>query len=154
MGFVTQGYYTYSTPHGPVTLRASKRGIVEVEFSAGDANEPRHATAITNQAANELQEYLAGKRRRFDVPLDPQGSAFQKDVWTCACEIPYGETRKPADIAEAMGKPGSHRSVGTALKLNRLAPFIPTHRIIVPNATGAQGKLFRALQALERKALS
>ena len=57
----------------------------------------------------------------------------------------------PSDIAVALGKPGAHRSVGTALKPNRLAPFVPTHRILAPNATGQQAKVFRALVALEKR---
>ena len=148
-----QGYsfFTYATPHGPVTLRATQRGLVEVVFGKAELEGRLAATAITNQAANELQEYLAGKRRSFDVRIDPQGSAFQKAVWECACEIPYGETRTPSQIAVELGKPGSHRSVGTALKQNRLAPFIPTHRIEAPNATGQQAKVFRALIALEKR---
>ena len=141
--------FTYATPHGPVTLRASRRGLVEASFSAAPRDAQLRASAITNQAANELQEYLAGKRTSFDVQLDPQGSAFQRMVWECVCEIPYGETRTAADIAAAIGKPGSHRSVGTAIKLCRLAPFIPIHRITVANATGQQAKIFRAFVALE-----
>ena len=146
--------FTYSTPHGPITLRATKRGLTEIAFEpAGDA-EALSASAITNQAANELQEYLAGKRVRFDVRTDPQGSAFQRAVWECVSEIPYGQTRTASDIAHALGKPGSHRSVGTAIRLCRLAPIIPTHRIAITNATGRQAKIFRALMALEQKVLS
>ena len=146
-------FYTYASPHGPITLRASSRGLVEVVFAKAQLEGAMAASAITNQAATELQEYLAGKRRTFSVRLDPQGSSFQKAVWECACEIPYGETRTPSDIAAAIGKPGSHRSVGTALKQNRLAPFVPTHRLVLPSATGKQANLFRALCALEQRAL-
>ncbi|MBQ9000972.1 MAG: methylated-DNA--[Eggerthellaceae bacterium] len=144
--------FTYATPHGPVTLRATRRGLVEVAFSAAPRDAQLSANATTNQAANELQEYLAGKRTSFDVPLDPQGSAFQHTVWECVCEIPYGETRTAADVAAAIGKPGSHRSVGTAIKLCRLAPFIPAHRVMAANATGQQAKIFRAFVALEGRA--
>lgn len=144
-------YFTYATPHGPVTLRATGRGIAEVAF--GQVNMPvrKAATTMTNQAANELQEYLAGKRRVFDVPLDSHGSAFQKAVWTEVANIPYGETSTAAEIASAMGKPGAHRSVGTAIRACRLAPFIPAHRIVVANATGKTAKIFRALVALEQR---
>ena len=143
--------FTYATPHGPLTLRASARGLTEVVFGPAPRDARLAASAITNQAANEVQEYLAGKRRVFETRLDPQGSAFQRAVWECVCEIPYGQTRSAADIAAALGKPGSHRSVGTAIKLCRLAPFIPTHRIAVANATGQQARIFRAFAALEAR---
>lgn len=144
-------YFTYSTPHGPITLCATSRGICEVAFDAEDKDGQRKATKLTNQAANELHEYLAGKREHFGVALDPQGSAFQKSVWTEVGNIPYGETRTAADIAQAIGKPGSHRAVGTAIRANRLAPFIPTHRIVAANASGKQAKILRALAAMEQR---
>lgn len=147
-------YFTYPTPHGPVTILASKRGICEIAFDKVDFDGRNAASAIANLAANELQEYLAGKRKRFDVPLDLRGSAFQKAVWTEVAAIGYGETRTAADVAEAIGKPGAHRSVGTAARANKLAPFIPTHRIVAAGATGKQARIFRAFVALEKHALS
>lgn len=144
-------YFTYPTPHGPVTLRATARGIAEIAFDQVDFPGMRQASALTNQAATELQEYLAGKRRAFDVPLDPQGSAFQKAVWTEVGAIDYGKTRTAAEVAESLGKPGSHRSVGTAIRACRLVPFIPAHRVPQANATGKQAKIFRAFVALERR---
>ena len=144
-------YFTYTMPHGPVTICATTRGICEVAFNAEDMQGKRAASSITNQAANELHEYLAGKRKYFSVALDPQGSAFQKSVWTEVANIGYGESRTAAEIAQALGKPGSHRAVGTAIRANRLAPFIPTHRIATANATGKQAKIFRALLAMEQR---
>lgn len=144
-------YFTYATAHGPITIRATKRGVAEIAFEQAKLEGACIASETTNAAATQIQEYLAGKRRTFDVPVDMQGSAFQKAVWTEACLVPYGETRSAADIAKAMGKPGSHRSVGTALNQNKLAPVIPTHRILAASATGKQARLFRAFQALEQR---
>lgn len=144
-------HFTYQTPHGPATFSATDKGICHVEFASASLDGAKRATELTNKAATQLQEYLAGKRRVFDVPLDMQGSAFQKMVWTEVCAIPYGETRTAADIAEALGKPGSHRSVGTAIRQCTLAPFVPVHRIPVANATGKRAKIFRAFQALEQR---
>lgn len=144
-------YFTYSTQHGPVTLRATARGIAEVAFGQAELEGACAATAATNEAATQLQEYLAGKRREFTCPLDLQGSAFQKAVWTELCNIPYGQTRTAADVAEALGKSGAHRSVGTAIRQNKLAPFVPSHRALAPNATGKQAGIYRAFQALEAK---
>ena len=146
-------FFTYVTPHGPLTLCASKRGICEVAFSAESLSGKRAATAITNKTATEIQEYLAGKRREFDVPLDLRGSAFQKAVWTEICAIGYGQTCTAAEIAAAIGKPGSHRSVGTAIRACKLTPLVPAHRVATTNAPGATAKIYRALVALEQHAL-
>lgn len=143
-------YFTYATIHGPLTITASERGIRSVEFGNGMGTGRCKATEITNRAANQLQEYLAGKRASFDLPLDVQGSAFQKAVWTQADAIPYGSTATASQIAAALGKPGSHRSVGSALRQNKLAPIIATHRVENPAATGKTAKIFRALCAMEK----
>lgn len=145
-------YFTYNTAHGPITIRATKRGVAEIVFEQAELEGARMASDLTTAAATQIQEYLAGKRRSFDVPIDPKGSAFQQEVWIAVADIPYGETRTAADIASALGKPGSHRSVGTAIRQNPLAPIIPTHRVLAPNATGKQAKLLRAFQSLEHRA--
>ena len=142
-------YFTYATIHGPLTIAATKRGICAVEFGDTKREGAYRATELTNRAANQMQEYLAGKRQTFDLPLDVQGSAFQKAVWTEADAIPYGTTATAAQIADAIGKPGAHRSVGSALKQNRLAPIIATHRIENPAAAGKTARIFRALRAME-----
>ena len=144
-------YFTYATAHGPITIRATRRGVAEIVFDQVKLEGTCAAADSTNAAATQIQEYLAGKRQAFDVPIDMQGSAFQKAVWTEVCTVPYGETRTAADIADAMGKPGSHRSVGTAVKQSALAPIVPIHRVLAPSATGKQAKLFRAFQALEQR---
>ena len=144
-------YFAYATPHGPVTIRATRHGIAEVVFGQVELDGTCCATALTNEAATQLQEYLAGKRREFSVAIDMKGSRFQREVWTELREIPYGSTRTAADIATALGKPGSHRSIGTAIRQNKLAPFVPSHRALAPNATGKQASIFRAFQALEAR---
>ena len=142
-------YFTYPTPHGPMTIRATPHGICEIAFSNAQLQGVHRASEQTNAAATQLQEYLAGRRRSFDLPIDMQGSAFQKLVWTTVCDIPYGETRTAADIAQAIGKPGAHRSVGTAIRRNPLPIVVPTHRVELPGMKGANAKVFSALRALE-----
>ena len=152
MGARTDTYFTYPTPHGPVTLRASERGIAEAAFGQVELAGRYEPSALANRAANELQEYLAGKRRSFDVALDLQGSAFQRAVWEQLRAVPYGETRTATEIAAEMGKPGAHRSIGAAIRACRLAPFVPAHRVPPANATGKQANIFRALAAMEQRA--
>ena len=151
MAALASTYFTYATQHGPVTIRATRHGVAEIAFGQVDLEGAHCATATTNDAATQLQEYLAGKRREFSVAVDLQGSPFQRAVWTELCAIPYGQTRTAADIAEALGKPGSHRSVGTAIRQNKLAPFVPSHRALAPNATGKQANIYRAFQSLEAR---
>lgn len=145
-------FYCYATPAGPLTIAASAHGLTCINFGDVSMNGVCRPTALTNAAATQFQEYLAGKRTLFDVALDMQGSPFQEAVWVEVSFIPYGETRTAAQIAQALGKPGSHRAVGTAINQNKLAPFIPTHRVLAKNATGAHAKIFRAFQALEQRA--
>ena len=145
----SMSFYTYATIHGPLTITASERGIRAIDFGNEPGEGQRRPTELTNRAANQMQEYLAGKRRFFDLPLDIKGTAFQQAVWTEANAIPYGETTTAARIAEAIGRPGAHRSVGTALKQNRLAPLIATHRVENPASTGKTARIFRALCAME-----
>ena len=147
---VQSTYFTYATAHGPLTVRTTKRGVAEISFSQAKLEGTYTASELANIAATQIQEYLAGKRQAFDVPLDMQGSAFQKAVWTELTAVPYGQTRTAAEIATAIGKPGSHRSVGTAIKQNKLAPLVPSHRVPAASATGRHAKLLRALQTLEQ----
>jgi O-6-methylguanine DNA methyltransferase len=79
---------------------------------------------------NELEQYFAGKRRRFDFPLDLRGTEFQISCWQALVEIPYGETRSYADIARAVGKPNAFRAVGMANNRNPIAIVVPCHRVI------------------------
>ena len=110
----------------------------------------RLATEATNRAATQIQEYFAGKRVLFDVPLDAGGTPFQREVWAEVCDIPYGQSCTAADVANSLGKSGSHRSIGTAIRRNPVPILIPTHRVDLPNATGRIAKIFRALRALEQ----
>ena len=146
-------YFTYATPHGPVTIAATSRGVSHVVFGDSKLEGTRQPSAITNEASTQLLEYFAGKRTSFDVPLDVDGTPFQKDVWYGISTIPYGTTISAADLADSLDKSGAHRSVGTAVKRNPAPPFIPSHRVLSPGASGKQAKIFRALVALEERVL-
>jgi len=87
-------------------------------------------TPLLKKTKKELAEYLAGKRKRFTVPLLTIGTPFQKQVWKALQEIPYGETRSYQEIAKAIGKPKATRAIGAANHCNRLPLLIPCHRVI------------------------
>lgn len=123
------------SPVGLLTLSAGKSALLSIDFgdtrTSGDISNP-----ILEQAARELSEYFAGERKKFDVPLSPAGTDFQKKVWAALETIPYGETVTYGDIAAKIGKPGAAIAVGQANSRNPIPILIPCHRVI-----GANGKL-------------
>lgn len=151
-------FYAYRTPLGPVTIRADEHGVTDVVWGNVTLDGTCAPSMLTNRAANELLEFLAGKRTLFDVPTAPPGSAFQKDVWRAVTEIPYGQTRTSAQVAEQLGRPGSYRAVGAAVRRNPLAVLVPTHRIVGSDGhllgTGEQARRNARLLENERAHLS
>lgn len=123
-------FFTYQTPRGMITLESDGSALTRVVFGQQVLNGIKKPTELTNQAASELQEYFAGKRFAFSVPLNPEGTPFQKVVWEALLTIPYGETRTYKQIAEQIGHPQSYRAVGGANNKNPLPIFIPCHRVI------------------------
>lgn len=88
------------------------------------------------EARRQLAAYFAGTRTRFDLPLAPQGTAFQSQVWEALRKIPYGQTISYGELARRIGKAGASRAVGLANGRNPISIIIPCHRVI-----GADGKL-------------
>ncbi|HYN14664.1 MAG TPA: methylated-DNA--[protein]-cysteine S-methyltransferase [Terriglobales bacterium] len=130
-------YLRIDSPVGPLLLVVSERGLVALEFGRGNIGESWvEAAERTAPYARQLEEYFAGKRRAFDVPLDLRGTAFQKRCWQELLKIPYGETRSYADIARAIGNPLAVRAVGLANGQNPIAIVVPCHRVI-----GSDGSL-------------
>lgn len=101
----------------------------------------------------QLDEFLSGQRRDFDLPLDPAGTEFQRRCWQALREIPFGETRSYGEQARIVGRPGAARAVGRANHDNPIGVVIPCHRVIGANGalTGYAGGLDmkRALLELE-----
>lgn len=89
-----------------------------------------------DRAARELDEWFARERERFDLPLAPRGTAFQRRVWAALVAVPYGRTASYRDIAAAIGQPTATRAVGAANGRNPIPLIIPCHRVI-----GADGAL-------------
>ncbi|AMO54776.1 hypothetical protein GZ77_19365 [Endozoicomonas montiporae] len=101
---------------------------------------------ILNRAGIEMQEYMQGKRRSFDVPVKPEGTLFQKQVWQKLLEIPYGATVSYSELASSINNPKASRAVGAAVGKNPLLVFIPCHRVI-----GSSGALTGYAGGLEAK---
>jgi methylated-DNA-[protein]-cysteine S-methyltransferase len=150
---------TVATPVGAIQIHCSDSGIKELKiswnlrsgqlgknrkdrsFGAADesknsANNKRTAAAkIAARAKGELEQYFAGRRQNFSVPLDVEGTLFQKKVWKALREIPYGEVRSYGEIARRVGNPKASRAVGTANGRNPVAIIVPCHRVIAGNGT-------------------
>lgn len=131
-----------ASPVGELNLVASERGLRAVlwaEERAGRVRLPERrddpAHAVLAEAVRQLRDYFEGRRRTFDLPLDPEGTDFQKAVWTGLNSIPYGETRSYAALAAAIGRPGASRAVGAANGRNPLSIVTPCHRVIGANGT-------------------
>lgn len=101
---------------------------------------------ILQRAVQQLQEYFAGTRNRFDLELDFAGTDFQKKVWQALLTIPFGETRSYSEIAGQIGHPSAVRAVGAANGKNPISIVAPCHRVI-----GASGKLTGFAGGLEAK---
>lgn len=109
---------------------------------------------ILDQTKKQLDEYFAGNRKIFDIPLHPVGTDFQKKVWHALLEIPYGETRSYKEIAISIGKANGIRAVASAIGANGISIFVPCHRVIGSNhsLTGFAGGLDAKRKLLELEA--
>lgn len=139
------------TPVGPLVAGATNEAVVLLEFSDRRMLETqletlkrRFGTALLPGAnrlleslRSQLVEYFAGRRKKFDLPLDYRGTPFQEKVWKALLEIPYGETCSYQELATRVGDPKACRAVGMTNGLNRIAIVIPCHRVV--NASGALG---------------
>ena len=114
-------------------------------------------TRILKETIRQLRAYFSGKLEQFDLPLAPEGTPFQLEVWRRLCEIPYGETISYGELARRIGNPNASRAVGLANGSNPIAIIIPCHRVIGSNGklTGYGGGLpiKERLLALERRQL-
>lgn len=130
--------YFYPTQLGRIGIEEENGGLINVYFHNEllPDNLALCETALIQEAAHQLNAYLAGSLKSFSLPLAPAGTAFRQKIWQLLCEIPYGETVSYKEIAIAAGNPKAVRAVGQANNKNPIPIFIPCHRVI-----GADGKL-------------
>jgi len=132
----TLSYFRTASPVGPLFLAASAKGLVRLEFEtrmmkmASKAIELRESKQALAPYLRELNEYFAGERREFTIPLDLRGTDFQLACWRALLAIPYGETRSYGDIARAIGHAQAFRAVGMSNNRNPVAIVVPCHRVI------------------------
>lgn len=127
------------SPVGPLRLVAGDRGLRAILWGAEDVERIASvdeselvdgSTPVLDEAVRQLEEYFAGTRRDFDLPLDPAGTPFQQSAWMVLRTIPYGQTISYGQQASRLGDPNKARAVGAANGKNPLSIVVPCHRVI------------------------
>jgi methylated-DNA-[protein]-cysteine S-methyltransferase len=152
-------YCEISTPIGRLLLAGEQEALHRICFQSGPhpLRVPaswRPAEEPFRDAVGQLDEYFAGRRRRFELSLAPEGTPFQREVWYALTTIPYGETVSYSQLARLLGRPAASRAVGAANGQNPLPIVIPCHRVIGANGslTGFGGGLAIKSRLLELEA--
>ncbi|MGF1662126.1 MAG: methylated-DNA--[protein]-cysteine S-methyltransferase [Kineosporiaceae bacterium] len=146
---------THETPLGSLRLEASPDGLRRATFDAPvPAGDPEPTHPVLAATAGQVDEYLAGGRTRFDLPLAPAGSPFQRAVWDAVAAIPSGATASYLDIARVIGRLDRVRAVGAAVGANPLLLVVPCHRVVGSDGAlvGYAGGLHRKRQLLDLEA--
>lgn len=137
------------SPAGLLTIAGQDGFLTHLLFGRAEPEGYVEGTSgLLGMTAAQLEEYFAGDRKAFDIPLKPSGTDFQLRVWDALKDIPYGETRTYKDIALAVGCPKGYRAVGMANHSNPISIIVPCHRVI-----GHNGKLTGYGGGLETKEL-
>lgn len=146
-------YQFLDSPVGQLKIVAHETALVAVLWENENSNRVRLAALVEDlqhpillKTAQQLNEYFAGKRQQFDLPLDFEGTAFQQQVWQALLTIPFGETRSYKQIAEQIGNVKAVRAVGAANGKNPISIIAACHRVV-----GANGKLVGFAGGLENK---
>ena len=140
-----KGVHYYNSPVGELIIRSINESLTHVNFNK-EEKEVEKITPVIIQAIAQLDEYFNGTRKYFDLPLTPEGTPFQKQVWEALQEIPYGKTISYSQLAIQLGNLKTIRAVGLANGQNPIAIIIPCHRVI-----GKDGSLVGYGGGLENK---
>jgi methylated-DNA-[protein]-cysteine S-methyltransferase len=140
--------FFYKTDIGEIGIAERENEITNLYFNKESILEETtvQETNILKEASEQLESYLLGRCKKFELPLAPIGTEFMKSVWSALQTIPYGETRSYGEIAKCIGKPKAYRAVGLSNYKNPIPIFIPCHRVI-----GTNGALVGYLGGLDMK---
>jgi methylated-DNA-[protein]-cysteine S-methyltransferase len=139
-------FKTINSPIGVLKLSSDEGHLKSISFDAEFMSEEVYVPDILMTAAKQLEEYFSGSRQLFDLPIDPEGTDFQRRVWKQVADVSYGSTKSYIEISREVNSQDSSRAVGMANGKNPLPIIIPCHRII-----GHNGKLTGYAGGLERK---
>ena len=137
----------YKSPLGILKISADEKGIREIDFVKDKVKSIQNSSSeIIKQCIRQLDEYFQGKRKSFELKLNPEGTEFQRKVWKELLKIPYGTTLSYGEIARRIKNQKAVRAVGQAIGRNPISIVIPCHRVI-----GGDGKLTGYASGLLRK---
>ncbi|MDE2335574.1 MAG: methylated-DNA--[protein]-cysteine S-methyltransferase [Rhodospirillales bacterium] len=122
---------SFHSPIGPLSIAEEEGAIVALDWGWGSVQSP---TALLRRAREQLEAYFDGAAAPFDLPLAPQGSAYQRRVWAALCTVPRGAVWTYGQLARAAG--GSPRSIGGAMGRNPIPIIIPCHRVVAQGGPG------------------
>ncbi|GHU82755.1 bifunctional transcriptional activator/DNA repair enzyme protein Ada [Clostridia bacterium] len=126
----------YDSEFGKILISSDGESITGIQFAiTSETVTTTTSNRLTDIAAAQLEEYFAHKRKKFDLPIHPAGTEFQRHVWDGLCSVPYGETRNYKQVATAIGNPNASRAVGMANNKNPILVVIPCHRVIGSNGS-------------------
>jgi len=135
-----------STPLGSAKLEGDENGLTSVTVLERDESESKIIPEVLVDASYQLNEYFEGERQNFNLLINPEGTEFQKKVWTSLLEIPYGKTMSYLELSKKLGDVKAIRAVASANGKNPLWIIIPCHRVI-----GSDGSLTGYAGGLHRK---
>jgi methylated-DNA-[protein]-cysteine S-methyltransferase len=140
------------SPAGALEIQANESNIIRVFFT--DENSPSdHSNPVTRNAKQQLQAYFDGQLKTFDLPLEPEGTTFQKTIWHHLQQIPFGQSLSYSDVGKIAGHSKAVRAIGVANSRNPICIIIPCHRVIGRDGrlTGYSGGLHRKAWLLEHE---
>ena len=144
----------FETPLGKIIAVADEEGLCSLDFDENASASDEENVHLT-QLQRELTEYFAGKRKTFDVRLNPSGTPFQMAVWRTLCDIPYGSVISYSQEAQMLSHEKAVRAVANANGKNPIPIIIPCHRVIAKGGGigGYSGGIWRKefMLELERK---
>lgn len=140
-------FHTYlESPIGWIKIITNSEALLSVRFVPEKEKESNLQPEVLKNSYQQLDEYFEGKRKIFDIPVAPEGTDFQKEVWKKVLKVPYGQTTSYGIIAGEMGSIKNARAVGLANAKNPIPIIIPCHRIVANT-----GKLTGYAGGLENK---
>jgi methylated-DNA-[protein]-cysteine S-methyltransferase len=144
----------YPSPLGSLQIQCSDQNIKSVLFTAEEEIQEENNHPLLQACQAQFDEYFAGRRRTFDLPLLQCGTAFQQKVWDLLYQIPYGKTFSYYELSQQYGDTKAIRAVASANGKNNLAIIVPCHRVIGSDSslTGYAGGLWRKRWLLEHEA--
>lgn len=134
-----------SSPLGNIQINSREGCLSELKFTQ-EETDGEILDQVLLGTVRQLEEYFAGKRKTFDMPIGLGGTDFQRKVWLAMNEVPLGQTTTYLKISQKLGNPGAIRAVGAAIGANPILVILPCHRVL-----GSDGKLTGYAGGLDRK---